>query len=78
VRGIKPFFVQQSSNENEPDVVATEIGRGGIFSTSTNRLRIPVIQMFAPPSMREGLSIASIGNAERITFTYEPSSPFNP
>ena len=48
------LFVQQSSSEKEPDVVAADIGRGGIVSTSTNRLRMPVMQMLAPPSMREG------------------------
>jgi hypothetical protein len=72
---MRPLFVQQSSNEIEPDLVATEIGSGGIDTTSTSRLNTPVIHMFAPPSIRDGLSIASMGMAARVTLAYDCSSP---
>ena len=71
---MSPFLVQQSSRDREADVVATEIGKGGIVSTSIRRSKIPVIQMLAPPSISdEGSSPDAC-----ITLTYEPSSPRNP
>ena len=75
---MSPRLVQQSSNEIEPDLVATEIGSGGIVSTSTSRLITPVIHMLAPPSIRDGLSIASMGMAARVTLAYDSSSPLRP
>ena len=72
--GIRPFLVQQSSSDCAPDLVATDIGRGGIFSTSTKRSKIPVIHMLAPPSINDGLSSAVVLK----TLTHDPSSPRRP
>jgi hypothetical protein len=78
VRGIRPRLVQQSSMDIDADVVATEIGMGGVETTSTRSPRIPVMQILAPPSMREGLSDASIEMAACITLAKDASSPVSP
>ncbi len=75
VRGIRPRLVQQLSMDIDPDVVATEIGMGGMETMSTRSPRIPVMQILAPPSMREGLSDASVEMAVCITLVKEASLP---
>ncbi len=61
-----------------PDVVAMEIGIGGMETTSTRRPSMPVMQILAPPYMREGLSDASIDMAACITQAKEASLPIRP
>jgi hypothetical protein len=55
-----------------------EIGMGGIETTSTRRPRRPVMQILAPPSMREGLSEASVDMVACITQAKEASLPVRP
>lgn len=78
VRGIRPRLVQQSSIDIDPDVVATEIGMGGIETMLIRRPRIPVMHILAPPSIKEGLLDASIEIAVRVTLAKDASSPVNP
>ena len=55
--GRNPRFVQQSSMEVLLSLRATVIGSGGISTTPTKILRLPVAQMLAPPSTSpEGVS----------------------
>lgn len=56
--------MQHASTENSWVVVATEIGSGGMVTTSTRRPRIPVTHMLAPPFI--------------IDRAYATESPFRP
>ena len=78
VSGIRPRLVQQSLMDIDPDVVATDIGMGGMETTSTRRPSMPVMHILVPPSMRKGLSDASVKMAARITLANEASLPVRP
>ncbi len=67
--------MQQLLMDIDPNVVAMEIGIGGIETTSTRRPSMPVMQILVPPSMREGLSDASVKMAARKTLANEASLP---
>jgi hypothetical protein len=46
-----PCFVQQSLIEVSLSLRATVMGRGGISTTPTKMLRLPVAHMLVPPSI---------------------------
>ncbi len=61
VSGRNPCFVQQSLMEGLLSLMATVMGSGGISTTLTKMLILPVTHIFTPPSMREdGLSDCQI------------------
>ncbi len=63
------------SRERAPEVVANEMGRGGMEITSTSKERIPMRQMLAPLSMSCGLSMMLDALAVQLIFTVDFSSP---
>jgi hypothetical protein len=75
---MSPSFVQQSSKENESEVVATDIGNGGIDTTSTRRPSKPVMHIFVPQSMSDGLSNMSQPTTALMTRKNKTSSPLRP
>ncbi len=62
----------------DPEVVATEIGMGGMETTSTRRPSIHMIQILVPPSMRDGSSDASVVMAAHMTQAKEALLPVRP
>ncbi len=62
----------------DPDVVATDIGMGGMETTSMRKPSMPVMQILVSPSMTEGLSNASVKMAACITLANKASLPVRP
>ncbi len=79
ISGRKPCFVQQLSGEAWLGLVATEMGRGGILTTSTSSL--PMMHMLAPLSTMQGWADAlkaSTMNPTRLTCACMVLLPWRP